>query len=69
MEQIRALRQWRIDNGLSLQAAADKLDLPKPTLHRYETGERQPRLTRAAQLSKITGIPIDQFVKQPEAAQ
>jgi transcriptional regulator with XRE-family HTH domain len=34
-----------------------------------EKGERSPSLALAAQLSKVTGIPIDEFVGAREAAQ
>lgn len=44
------------------------LGLSEPTLSRYETGDRAPSLSQAAKLSDKTGIPIEQFVKQPEAA-
>lgn len=62
------LRQWRLQAGLNQEAAAERLGLSKPTLSRYETGSRTPSLTQAAKLSEKTGIPLDQFVKQDEAA-
>lgn len=67
--EVHPLRKWRLDNGLDQQAAAERLDLKIPTLSRYETGARTPRLALAAKLSEKTGIPIDKFVKQTEAAE
>lgn len=63
------LKQWREDRGLDQKAAAVVLQLKRPTLCRYETGARIPSLTQAAKLSEKTGIPIDKFVKQTEAAE
>jgi transcriptional regulator with XRE-family HTH domain len=69
MEGIHPLRQWRNDQGLTQEAAARQLELKEPTLSRYENGRREPSLTQAAKLSEKTGIPIDKFVKQSEAAE
>lgn len=69
MEGTHPLKIWRDLRGLKQKAAADELGLTEPTLSRYETGARMPSLTQAAKLSEKTGIPIDKFVKQPEAAQ
>lgn len=63
------LKKWREDRGLSQKDAATLLQVPRPTLCRFEKGRRQPSLTQAAKLSEKTGIPIDKFVKQAEAAQ
>jgi transcriptional regulator with XRE-family HTH domain len=69
MEGTHPLKQWRDLRGLKQKAAADELGLTEPTLSRYETGKRMPSLTQAAKLSEKTGIPLDRFVKQSEAAQ
>lgn len=63
------LRKWRDGQNLKQEDAAKALGLKVPTLSRYETGARIPSLTQAAKLSEKTGIPIDKFVKQSEAAQ
>lgn len=63
------LRSWRDGQQLNLTAAAELLGLKKPALCRYEKFQRTPSLAQAAKLSEKTGIPIDQFVKQTEAAQ
>lgn len=69
MEGTHPLKTWRTDRGLKQSAAAEELGLTEPTLSRYETRARTPSLTQAAKLSEKTGIPIDRFVKQSEAAQ
>lgn len=69
MEGTHPLKAWRLGLGLSQRAAAARLELTKPSLSRYETGARMPSLTQAARLSERTGIPIDKFVKQAEAAE
>lgn len=69
MEGTHPLRQWRNLRGLKQKAAAEELGLTEPTLSRYEKGRRIPSLAQAAKLSEKTGIPIDRFVKQGEAAQ
>jgi transcriptional regulator with XRE-family HTH domain len=63
------LTKWREARGLNQKAAADLLDLNRPTLCRFEKGRRFPSLTQAAKLSEKTGIPIEQFAPQSEAAQ
>jgi transcriptional regulator with XRE-family HTH domain len=67
MEATHPLKQWRSDQGLTQEAAAERLGLTEPTLSRYEKRRRTPSLTQAAKLSEKTGIPIDAFV-QPERA-
>lgn len=69
MEGTHPLRAWRLKQGLTQEAAAAKLQLNEPTLSRYETGSRTPSLALAAKLSEKTGIPIDKFVRQAEAAE
>lgn len=69
MEGDHPLRQWRREHGLVQAVAAGVLGLKIPTLSRYETGMRTPSLKQAAKLSERTGIPLDKFVKQVEAAQ
>lgn len=69
MENTHPLRQWRKDNGLKQGVAAARLGLKPPTLSRFETRSRTPSLTLALKLSEQTGIPVDKFVKQAEAAE
>lgn len=68
-KETHPLRKWREDRELKQEDAATLLGLNVPTLSRYETGARTPSLTQAAKLSEKTGIPIDRFVKQPEATE
>lgn len=69
MQANHPLRKWRLDKGLTQEAAAVELELNEPTLSRYETGRRTPSLGQAAKLSEKTGIPITAFVQPQEAAE
>jgi transcriptional regulator with XRE-family HTH domain len=63
------LTLWRKENRLPMQELADKLDCTQSFLSQIETGKRQPSLGMAAKLSRETGIPMEAFAKQVEAAQ
>ena len=69
MQTDHPLKTWRTGRGLTQEAAARELGLKEPTLSRYENGRRKPTLARAADLAAKTGIPLDAFVPQEEAAQ
>lgn len=63
------LRAYRRETGKTLETIAGEADTTKETISRIETGVRAPSLNLASRLSQATGIPIDKFVKQGEAAQ
>jgi transcriptional regulator with XRE-family HTH domain len=72
MEGKHPLKDWRLRQKpkVSQQRLAEDVgERSKVAISRIETGSREPSLTLAAKLSKRTGIPIDRFVKQDEAAQ
>ena len=56
-----ALREYRLREKLSLEEMAQKLGTTKQALSRYERGERQPKITVAAKISEILGIPMSEL--------
>jgi transcriptional regulator with XRE-family HTH domain len=62
-EKNHPLTIWRKENGLPMQALADKVECAQSFLSQIENGKRQPSLKTAAKLSKETGLPIEAFVE------
>lgn len=78
MSETHPLKEWRKRAGRFADRAGDEMrqeDLASQVgvapshLSMIEKGRRTPSLDLASQLSKITGIPIDEFVGAREAAQ
>lgn len=69
IEKNHPLTIWRREKRLPMQELADKLECTQSFLSQIETGKRQPSLGMAAKLSRETGIPIEAFAIQTEAAQ
>ena len=71
MARVHPLEHFRGEQEppLSRAALAKLVGVSRSYMTRLENGERNPSLTLAAKLSETTGIPIDSFVKQDEAAQ
>jgi DNA-binding XRE family transcriptional regulator len=66
------LKRWRLRQEpiVPQQQLAEAVgEKSKTTISRIENWKRTPSLTLAAKLSERTGIPMDSFVKQDEAAQ
>lgn len=66
---VHPLKNYRTDSHLTQRELAELVGVERETVARWEMGIRTPSLAKAAKLSEITGIPIDKFVKQREAAQ
>ena len=49
---LTALRQWRLDQGITSAALASKLEISVATLYRYESGMMD--ITRANNIVKLT---------------
>ena len=72
MEGSHPLKNWRLRQKppVTQQECAERVGAgSKVTICRIEKWMFEPSLTLAAKLSEETGIPIDSFVKQDEAAQ
>lgn len=69
MDQVHPLRTWRREAKKTLDDLADAVSVTPSHLSEIERWENTPSLALADKLSKHTGIPMDRFVKQNEAAQ
>ncbi len=69
MDQVHPLREWRKANDKTLASLAGDVAVTPSHLSEIERGLNDPSLALAARLSKASGIPIDKFVKQAEAAE
>ena len=59
------LKKLRCDKQMTLQEAADGLDISKQYYHMIETGERQRNmdLTLVSKLSALFGVSIDEIIR------
>lgn len=57
-----AIRKVRLDLGLSLQAAADRLGMPKTTLWRLEDGESKISAKRLVDIAAEYGYSVSSLV-------
>lgn len=71
MRTLHPLREWRegFEPKVTLAKLAGEMEVTPSHLSEIENGRNDPSLALAAKLSTRTGIPMDQFVRQPEAAQ
>lgn len=60
-------RTWREANGLTLAEIATDVDCVPSYISDIERGIKQPSLTVASKLSKMSGIPVDKFVLEAAA--
>lgn len=72
------LREWRKRRGawhdragdpMTLDELATQVGVVPSQLSQIETGKRAPSLDLASRLSKLTSIPISDFVMKREAAE
>lgn len=71
MKTDHPLREWRegITPKVTLATLAGEVGVTPSHLSEIENRRNEPSLALAAKLSKRTGIPMDRFVRQSEAAQ
>lgn len=48
------MRAWRQKAGLTLADVAERLGVSVPTVHRWEVGRADPRLSRIKQIDTLT---------------
>ncbi len=60
-----ALRRWRIEQGLSVRAAARKGGVDPGWFSRVERGLRQPRPAQVARLNRNLGVPLAVLLEDP----
>lgn len=57
------LKVWRAENGVTLQALSDKTGLHTGSISLIESGKRGLSFTTIRKLSKATGIPPGDFIR------
>lgn len=57
------LRDIRIEQGLSQETLAEKLDVSRQTISKWENGAARPSGENLAALSEVFGLPVDAFLK------
>lgn len=59
------LKKLRCEKHMTLQEAADGLDISKQYYHMIETGERQRKmdLTLVSKLSALFGVPMGEIIR------
>lgn len=56
------LIQLRKLNGLSQEELADKINVTRQTISKYETGESLPDIEKCAALADVFGITVDELI-------
>ena len=62
MQLKEKLRKYRKDCGLSQEKLAEKVNVSRQTIYKWEHGTAYPSSTNLEALSKIFGIPMDVLV-------
>lgn len=62
------IKALRIENGLSLQAAAARADVSAATIHKIEQGDMVPTITTLLKIAVALQRPIAYFVEEQEHA-
>lgn len=63
------LREYRESRDMSQQDLADILGTTKQVLSRYETGQRDPKLTTVSEYANKLGLPLSYFWGETPAPQ
>jgi len=59
----KKLKDRRIEKGLSIIELADRCQLSRMTIYRYESGKRSIRIEELARIAPILEVPISYFVE------
>lgn len=62
-EKTHPLYHWRQERKISLHALAGQVEASQPHLSEIENWNNKPSLELAAQLSRVTGLPMESFVR------
>lgn len=68
MAAIHPLRRWRIKVGKTLSEVGEAVETEPSYISDIERFKKQPSLTIAARLCKLSGVPIAKFVLESEDA-
>jgi len=64
MKVDQRLRDIRMEQGMSQEALAEKLNVSRQTISKWENGSARPSADNLAALSDLFGLPVDAFVKE-----
>ena len=53
------IKKARIDTGFTQREVAKELNIPQPTIARFETGERFPDIEKLGLLADFYGVSVD----------
>ncbi len=62
---MNKLKYLRMKRGLTQEQFAREINIPKPTLVRWEDGYNLPGVKRAYQLAKFFGVSIEELFDEP----
>lgn len=62
------LREWRQHFGMSQGQLAGRLGIHRDAISHYESGRRELRVDRLADIAKLFGITMEQLLELPPAS-
>lgn len=68
MRGMKALRAWLDSSKTTQQALADLLGVKPPTVSQWLSGQYTPRPKKLRELSRITGLSIEQLLAESAPA-
>lgn len=57
------LRDIRVEQGLSQETLAERVNVSRQTVSKWENGAARPSADNLAALSQVFGLPVDAFLK------
>ena len=63
------LKVYRWENDLTLRALGEQCGIPSAMLSQIEGYKVSPSLRTVAKITKVTGLPVDAFMPQEDAAE
>lgn len=57
------LRDIRVEQGLSQETLAERINVSRQTISKWENGAARPSADNLAALSQVFGLPVDAFLK------
>ena len=64
MELQNKLRHFRKESGISQMDAAEKLEVSRQTIHRWEAGTSVPTTENLSRLSALYDVPLDAWLRE-----
>lgn len=62
MRKLKTLAELRTENDMSQRELAEKLNISCGSVGMYESGKRNPPLSRAIEIAKLFNIPVEEIV-------